>query len=112
MVTGVFGMVVTGVTGLGNADGTGVTGDGLNTGVVGVARGRDVGVGVGVAGVVNEDLEVPKRLAARIYCVRAAFCSGVAVLFATACKIALNSGLVAAISVNALTVRLFAVVIV
>jgi hypothetical protein len=47
------------------------------------------------------------RLAARIYCVRAAFCSGVAVLFATACKIALNSRLAEAISVKALTVREF-----
>jgi hypothetical protein len=61
----------------------------------------------GIAGVGNVGFDVPKRLAARMYCASAAFCSGVAVLFATAVKIALNSGLVAAISVNALTVRVF-----
>jgi len=49
----------------------------------------------------------PKRLAARIYCAKAACCSGVAVLFATAVNMALNSGLVAAISVSALTVMEF-----
>ena len=84
------------------------------TGVIGLPSGGGAGdvfgAGVGVVGATcedKEDLAVPKRLAARIYCAKAAFCSGVAVLFATACKIALNSGLVAAISVNAFTVRLF-----
>jgi hypothetical protein len=88
LVTGVFGIVVTGVIGFG-------------------APKLAIPVPV-VAAPPKFDFGVPKRLAALIYCANAAFCSGVAVLFATACRIALNSGLVAAISVRALTVKLFA----
>lgn len=98
VVTGVLETVGTGVTGLGTVDGVCDT---LGTCVVVVAW---VGV-AGTAGVDKDDFEVPKRLAARIYCAKAACCSCVAVLFATACRIALNSGLVAAISVKAFTVR-------
>jgi hypothetical protein len=89
VVIGFTGIAVTGVVGL--------TGEGQEL----------AAVCEGIAGVGNVGFGVPKRLAARMYCASAAFCSGVAVLFATAVKIALNSGLVAAISVNALTVRVF-----
>ena len=58
MVTGVFGIVVTGITGFDTAG---------ETIGAGVATGRGVGVPGVVVGVDNEDLEVPKRLAARIY---------------------------------------------
>jgi len=77
------------------------------TGVIGFGA-----AGEGVAGAEAAAAAVfagPKRLAARIYCANAACCSGVAVLFATACRMALNSGLAAAISVRAFTVILFAV---
>lgn len=63
VVIGVFGMVVIGVTGF-------ITG-----------TEELFGAGVGVATVV---LPGPIKLAARIYWVSAACCSGVAVLFATA----------------------------
>jgi hypothetical protein len=90
-------------------------GDGMATigvrgiGVTGLAvfNGAVVDVDTPGAGIGNGGFGVPKRLAARIYCANAAFCSGVAVLLATAVNIALNSGLVAAISVKALTVRVF-----
>jgi hypothetical protein len=72
-----------------------------------VFNGAVVDVDTPGAGIGNGGFGVPKRLAARIYCANAAFCSGVAVLLATAVNIALNSGLVAAISVKALTVRVF-----
>jgi hypothetical protein len=85
-VIGGLGIVVTGVIGFGAA------GDG-------VADAEATAAAV---------LAGPNRLAARIYCAKAACCSGVAVFVATACRIALNSGLAAAISVSALTVRLFA----
>lgn len=103
VVVGVLGIVVTGVIGFAGAIGAGE--------ILGVVTGVVTGRGVGVAGVDNDDFEVPNKLAARIYCAKAAFCSGVAVLFATACRIALNSGLVAAISVKALTVSAFALVV-
>jgi len=86
-VTGVFGIVVTGVTGFG------------------VPK---LAAPVPVVVPPTFDFGAPNRLAALIYCANAAFCSGVAVLFATACNMALNSGLAAAISVRALTVILFA----
>ena len=86
-VTGVFGIVVTGVTGFGAPK---------------------LAAPVPVIVPPRFDFGAPKRLAALIYCANAAFCSGVAVLFATACNMALNSGLAAAISVRALTVILFA----
>ena len=65
---GVLGIVVIGVTGF-------------------VAGCRGAGVPRGRAGGAVEDIVVlpgPMRLAARIYCVKAACCSGVAVPFATA----------------------------
>jgi hypothetical protein len=105
VVTGVLGTGVTGVSGFNTGGGTG---DVLSLVGSGAAGGR----GVGVAGVDKEDFGVPKRLAARMYCANAACCSGVAVLFATACRIALNSGLAAAISVSALTVSALELVVV
>lgn len=105
------GMRVTGVEtsrgGIGA--GTGACGVVFGTGGIGAdciegagGRGRGGGVGMVVTGVAIGAFGI--RLAARIYCARAACCSGVAVLFATASRMALNSGLAEAISVKALTV--------
>jgi len=101
------GIVVTGVvSGLGVAGTTGVETDVVAC--AGVVEGVVLDCAAGVAGVLLEAaLDVPKRLAALMYCANAACCSGVAVLFATAVNIALNSGLFEAISVRACTVSAF-----